>query len=216
MRLTISVRPPELRIIKSDRSHCNILCLTCRQSHIATESERTVLHLDRTARLSIIMIGQCDNRLDISIIRLRERKVCIKEYIIYSNSTVVRSEIYIIPDTYVAASYSRNPVPADTSMECRIIASDFSTVHVSTLSCLFLDDTRIVISVYSDSEGIGMARLHEIGNIEFSSRERALDSSRLLTIHKYICLPVDAIKVQHQSLACEISRDIEFIAIPEI
>ena len=67
MRLSIALRPPQLRIVKSYRSHFHILCLTGCQDHITAEGKRTIFHLYCTGSLRLIVICQGDCRLDVGI-----------------------------------------------------------------------------------------------------------------------------------------------------
>lgn len=60
------------------------------------------------------------------------------------NCSIVCEE-NIIPDTDITTTDSGNPVPANGGMESGIIRSQNSSILVCTVSCLFLDGTRMSI-----------------------------------------------------------------------
>ena len=90
----------------------------------------------------VILKGQVNK--NISRCGIRQWKLSPDKRIFDCNCSIVCEE-NIIPDTDITTTDSGNPVPANGGMESGIIRSQNSSILVCTVSCLFLDGTRMSI-----------------------------------------------------------------------
>ena len=90
----------------------------------------------------VILKGQVNK--NISRCGIRQWKLSPVKRIFDCNCSIVCEE-NIIPDTDITTTDSGNPVPANGGMESGIIRSQNSSILVCSVSCLFLDGTRMSI-----------------------------------------------------------------------
>ena len=61
-----------------------------------------------------------------------------------------------------------------------------------------------------------LSRNDGIRHVELTAHKGAFDASDLLTVHIYICFPVDTVEVQEQAVLLESFGHFKLIPVPEV
>ena len=105
------------------------------------------------------------------------------------------SKIHIIPDTDFTTWGIGNPVPSDRCVEGRIISTQLTTIQIGVLKILLLHHAEVSIFDNMHLQLVG-TWLQLPGHVDAGTDKGTVDSTYLLTIQQYICLPVDTIEVK--------------------
>ena len=100
-------------------------------------------------------------------------------------------------------------------MECGIIGAKDAAVVVGILFGLDLHAPGVIIGNNKHLQFISF--LFEVGcDVKFASLEGTLDASQVGAIKRYLCLPVDAVKVEENTFAHHLLGQVKRSPVDEI
>ena len=124
-------------------------------------------------------------------------------------------QVNVVPNTDVAPTDGRYPVPANRGMECRVIGPEDTAVKVSILLGLDLHTARIGIGMNEHFQVVVFVL--EIGrDVKFTTLESTLNAAQIGTIEPYFRFPVDAVKIEKYTLALNLFGQIKITSIDKV
>ena len=218
MLLTIAIWPPELQwlrfelreLLRTEAYGTHLTSLQCYallELNIADIATQNTLH-------SICRGVANDNFRDKGCQSIRQSKFCLHEWVFECNLTCC-GDIYIVIDTHITTTNSRDPIPTNRSVECRVIGTKYTAILIGALEVLLLNRSEVLVLDNLHCENI-LAIANIVGNIELATKECTVNATKIFAIEEYLRLPVDTVEVECKTLLGISRRHLKLGAIPEV
>ena len=124
-------------------------------------------------------------------------------------------QVNVVPNTDVAPTDGRYPVPANRGMESRVISPEDTAVKVSILLGFDLHAAGIGIGMNEHFQVVVFVL--EIGrDVKLTALESTINAAQIGTVEPYFRFPVDSVKIEEHTLAPHLFGHIKIARIDKV